>query len=481
MERLLLLLSSLEKSELSKFKAFLNSPFYNTNPFLSILFAYLRKFYPSFKGSKLELEQIRKRLLSDKAYHPTYLEDRISELARLLEEFLMVRQVQTDQTLRTEVKWQTFKSRNLHAQTLKVRSDIYQTIEEEPASEWADSFSKWHWANRLYCDLESETPKHPAPQIGKIMEWLDEHYLIHKLSYICELLSRQKTFQENHSIRLFDAVLREAEKRQKDHPKIYIYYQLIKMFQADFPEEVFQSVDQLFRDNYQELSLFEQRLLLYKLCGIASSQLMEGQKINYGKKGFDLYKFGVEKGILLIDGKIKEKTFINICILGATSNAYEWTKNFIHFKSLVLLPLKTIEETKLIGNTYFLFHLGKFEEANELLIDFPTKSVTLRYRINTLSIRCYMELFLRDSSYQDILAAKIRSFKKFISRNKRYSKARKKSYTNFIEAVSLLLKYRKNRSFTKSELAEAIEECKPVISPKWISTKVKTISKRRSP
>ncbi|MEO1516390.1 MAG: hypothetical protein AAFV95_15305 [Bacteroidota bacterium] len=478
MKRLLSLLSSLRKNELSQVRSFLDSPFHNTNRFIRELFAYLRKFYPDFSSPRLELDYLRVKLLQDRDTHPTYLEDRIAELCRLLEEFLVIRQVQTDKRLRREARWQTFTQRKLFKEVTKMRKDILQDVQREDVSPWSDPFPRWYWSERLFTQLETAVGKIPSPGMDQIMYRLDDHYIVSKLMYICELLSRQKTYQEEHNFLFFEPLLEEAKRKQEDHPKIYIYYKLIQMFIKDLSEDQFLTVKNWFTEKYKNFDKFEKLFIVVKLIGVASKHMFQSN-YDYMKEVALLYQFGIEKDLLPIAGKISDRTFINVCTSGASAGEFEWTERFIDHEGPKLLDLEKKEETILVGRIYFLFHSGKYELASELLNDFPSSDVRLKFRINTLCIRCYFELYINDYSYEGLLFAKLNSFKKFIKRNKSHSESRKKAYSNFIEAVRQLLKFQKAENKDYERLIRQIEKNKPITSSNWLKSKALHIYKNQ--
>ena len=89
--RLLQLLKILHEDELSQFRKYLASPYFNERPKALELFSLLEKYHPEFSSTKLVKEKIFKRIYPGEEYKDIKLRQLMSYMAGLTENFLLLR------------------------------------------------------------------------------------------------------------------------------------------------------------------------------------------------------------------------------------------------------------------------------------------------------------------------------------------------------------------------------------------------------
>ena len=82
------ILRSLDSHEFRQFGKFVRSPYFNENSGIVNLYDILKKYYPGFDSKNFSKEKIHRRLYPKKKYNDTNFRKLLSDLKKLLEEFL---------------------------------------------------------------------------------------------------------------------------------------------------------------------------------------------------------------------------------------------------------------------------------------------------------------------------------------------------------------------------------------------------------
>ena len=114
------LLSSFSREELRSFRLFLKSSFFNQSPVLLRLFDVIKKYHPTYTSSRLAKENIYKKLNPSVPFTEKLINDRISELSKLVIEFMTIQQLREDKALKNEVFRKSLASHQLSVMFLSL-------------------------------------------------------------------------------------------------------------------------------------------------------------------------------------------------------------------------------------------------------------------------------------------------------------------------------------------------------------------------
>ena len=216
----------------------------------------------------------------------------------------------------------------------------------------------------------------------------------------------------------------------------------------------------------------EKAFLLIKLCNLGSNRVAHGQ-LDFLPRVMELYRSGVEEQLLVQKGTIDSDVFLNICILGAQAQTHEWVQGFIDtYQHFLLSESKAVVLAQ--SRSYLLFHQNEFLAARNLLNEVHSSKLVYTLRIQSMSVRCLLELVLSDTGYEPVLHSKLVSFKAVLSKGK-LQVQRKKAYLHFVAAVKEIADYKSKtpRNIQKYDaLYKNVNAYDPLVLKAWLQQKL---------
>jgi hypothetical protein len=173
----------------------------------------------------------------------------------------------------------------------------------------------------------------------------------------------------------------------------------------------------------------------------------------------DLYKFGIEKDILVYNKKIDEAVFNNIVSVACMQKEYDWTNRFIT-DYYSLLPDKVKLVTFNIARASVAICVGKYKDVINLLNQLEVKEILQQLRVYTLYIRALYHL----QEYA-LVTDKCKSFVKFVRRRK-LPQDTVEATLNFTRLLEQFIKVNNSRQF----LEQKTMTTSPLFCKDWFMT-----------
>ncbi len=467
--KLLDILKCCSTKQLTRFGEFVQSPYFNKNTELSDFYGYVRQFAPKFINKKLERQTLFAALYPGQAYNEKKLGYLMSDLVKLLEDFLAIHRFETDpskmsyQLLRTYDEWGLEKHYNntmREAITLQEKQPIRD-------SEYFYSQYKLEELNSVVFDKRRKRVYDNSLQ--KAIDNLDLHYLTLKLKYSCELANRKNVIATQYELRLLDEILLYLKEHPMDDvPAIAIYYQILMTLLESDDDEHFIQLKDLLNRHADKFDVNEARDMYAYAQNYCIKKINTGH-LNFLNDLFELYKTVLSKKLIFINEELPHWTYKNIVSSAMRLQEYDWAEEFIEQYKHHLTPEHA--ETAYAYNLANLhFNRQQYDEALELL---QKVEYTDYYQLNVkvLLLKIYYELDEIEPLYSLLDAFKI-----FLKRNKRVSEYQKNIYINLIKFVKKAIKIVPGDKRKAVELGVQIKEKKEVADINWLLEKVDEIS-----
>lgn len=473
--KLVALLRSVRAEEMRWLAKFVRSPYYNANVWVVRLFDYLRKYHPDFDSPKVDKTVIFQHLLPDQSFDDRRLRLIMFRLSELVEEFLVAQRLKGDRLRRDELLVNELGERN-HYELFEKR---HQTlIQEWGNTPYRDEFyylKLWRLQHRYFYHPQTARFDISAEGLTKIMQNLDAFYVLSKMRYGAELRNRENILSERYQVPL----LRECRDLAANHlvfegDKVFqVSQDVLSLMEQPQNEVVYQRLE----DNViANLNLFrpeDQSALLRYLIN-ATIQLYNLGKPVFLDNQFRLYHLGLKKELFLREGELSDVTFLNIIITAAVLKKIDWVEDFIQ-KYGARLPAEAQKDAVLLGQAYWHFVAGRFDESNSFLR--RIESVELQYllRIKSLTLRNHFEILLRDDTYYDLWIHESRAYEKFLRRDKRLSGARVQAYLNLIYFLRKLAKWRmspRSSEEKRAKIRAELANTPGVVARQWLEEKL---------
>jgi len=459
------LFRSFSKKERQEAEHFLQS-FYGTKRIELSVFAYLNTLRINDETLKeeLNLEQVF-YIVYDRMAKETKelvnLQNSCSDLYAYLMKFLVWKEME-EGCFETEImKLRALKKRNLNKEYLSQIKRISNRKEKETKRDFWYPLQLLMLKDLHYYTTDIDKFGQEANIVPQAMELLDEFYFTAKLKYSCELLMREKLFQEKNTILLLDEILNLQVKREEGTRELEaLYLKAIKVIRGGDQEKYLD----LKREIEGELSIEDSELFIFVgyLLNYSAGLYRKGD-LRGSKQTFELYNFGLKRGLFTLSGYFHENLFLGIVNVGCILGSFLEVSNIIQKWGPSLRP--EIKDTvMLIGESRVAFSKGDYEDVLELSSHIKTKNPSYKLLTFLSEIKAYYEL---RTKYKKQFYRKWDQFERFLRENKRLQQSYVKAGLNFLHFLKLLSQVKE-----KNELLDELESTQLIISKEWLSEKI---------
>lgn len=278
--------------------------------------------------------------------------------------------------------------------------------------------------------------------------------------------ARQNVFKVDYELGIIQTVIDEVEQKELCNiPAISIYYYTYK---AQLDTENIEAFKNLQNQLVSYAELFEpielgQSYLLAINIGI--KLLNKGEHELMGEI-LELYKTGIESGVLVFSNRLSRFTYKNSTTLAIRLKDFDWVAYFLpKFKEF--LDPNYQEESFNYGLAHLYYAQQNYDDALKLLfISAKSDDVFINLSTKVLLTRIFYE-----QNELDSLDAQLNSFKSYI-RRKNMITYQRPHYQNFINTMNKLIRLNPYDKSEKVALRKEIEELQPLPVKYWFLEQV---------
>jgi hypothetical protein len=467
--KLISILKTFSARELNAFKKLVGSSFFNVNEDVSALFFELKRLFPEFDEKQTEKKSIYKKVFPGKRYNEQTLRYVMTDLTRLLEEFLVQKQFGENETLRKHLLMQSLNQRDLDKYFLQHMNDAYSAQEKSPYRDTIyyerqalleeDSYS---WTSR-------KDNRAIDSSLQSLVDNIDIHYLTKKLKYSCEIINRMNVLKVQYNLSFLDNTLAFLKNNSFAHiPAITIYYQVLLTLRESENESHYRKLKTLLAEHISKFPQTELRDIYGFVQNYCIRQINLGNN-NYLRELFENYKILLKNEIIIENNNLAQFDFKNIVTIALRLDEYKWTENFIEKYS----PLLSADFRKnAINYNIARLHYSKkqYRDALRLLLAVEFTDVYYHLDSKSLLLRIYFEL----EDWEPLLSL-FNTFKIYLKRNKLISEYQRTTYTNLVKFVRKLTRIKMGSKLSLEEVRHEIEQVKQIADLTWLQSKVEEL------
>ncbi len=425
--------------ELKSFDKWLHSPWCTANKKLARLFALLQKYYPDFEHPACQFDSLLSKLDPEKKTTPKYLRNLMAELSKQVHQFLIYQQLAHRDDIKNQLLQEVLLQREQTQSAAALAMKTIQTLEEKTAKSSEDFFVLHQLYQQLYFQIHTATRQQPDQHfLHKANQMLDVFYTLTKAHFLLEQQERIRISRGNMAIPGDNKMVLNFAKKT-DVPALQIYDELLTVpTPISFPS--FLKIKALVFDAFDTFGEREQRVFFMSLLNMAARLRLQGQ----GKvleEIFELYQLGLEKKLLLQDGKMTARTYNNIVTVANLLEKRPFVGHFITAFT-ASLEAKIQPDAHCWAKAHTAYHCGNFEEAIDLINEHSRKHPFSSHLYNLQSrmilLQANFDLFRKDDTYYESFLHYCLALEKFIRRDKVFSDSRKRAYLNFIKITQKL-------------------------------------------
>lgn len=457
-------LETLSSEEQQRFGLFVQSPYFNSQPMVTAFFdAFVKHCWK--KGLPPDKAALHQQLYPALPYDDHRIRLLMSKLFKLLEVFWKVEKSDT------EMPWsvpQTYRQRQLpkHFEQALCRSQRQLSTSPERSSRYF--LDQYLLADEAYRQ-RAQQKRTSSLNLHEADQYLNIFYCIAKLRQACLAKSHQFVFPTDYEIALLEELLQylhDSPLLQEAAVAAYYHSYHYLHGSADAARHFDAFLDLI---SGPKLAVFpaeelqDMFLLALNFCtrqyNLGSSAYLQAQ--------LQLYKLGLEKGLLLQQGQLSPFTYRNITTLGLILEDYEWVDNFLeHYRAA--MPVNRADQMYHFCRARLEYAKGRYGAALQRLNEVHFGEPLLQLSVRTVRLKLFYE-----TGAFDVLEARMHALEKFIRRKKTLSYHRE-NYLNLLHFLRQLQELPPGEKNAREALADEIKVCPNVAERTWLLRQLST-------
>lgn len=457
--RLVGILRTFSKKELRDFNKWLHSPVHNLRKDVQDLFGYLAGEGKIVKSNLLNKELIFKSIFPNEEFNDAKMRQSVHFLMNALENFLVYSEIIKDQVNAKTILASVYRKRSLPKSFQKAMNEAKKEQIKNQYKDWRYLFSDYLLEEEKYT-YNSRLRRTTDMNLQEAADALDTTYLSNKLRQMCLMLSHQAVYKKEYEIGMHNEILKYVESKNfLEIPAIAIYYYSYKATTEKDKEHYFLSLKNQIEQNghlFRQAEIRDIYLLAINYCIF---KINEANK-KFFTESFDIYKRGIETGILMENGILSHRTFLNIVLNGTYLKEYDWVAYFIDsYKEF--LEINHRENMSNYCWARLHFEKGDFDKSMKLLSQFEYNDILMNLTAKTLLLKMYYQ-----QEEIDALDSLLDSIGIYL-RRKKVIGYHKSNYKNIIRFTKKLLKVTGPNKY-REKLVKEINEANPLTEKAWL-------------
>lgn len=478
--KLIELLRQFNRKEMTRFREFVFSPYFNKHRDVRALIGYLDTCFPEFTEFQCDRYRIHKKLFRGKAHDQGKLAVIFTYAYRLAEQFL------AQETLKAEKP----EINNLLLRGIRqVKAfDLYQKVLDRSGTQLTETEeqSSIHWWHRY--QLASERDYYLNHIIAKrdlsglhVMEGhLDRFYLAEKLKNAVEAQIRRNMVKVRSESRMLDTAVKEVAENLEEYrniPAIYLYYKLYEMLREQDHRYYYEALREL--KNGESCFLTHERASLYNYFQNYCIREINRNNLQFLEELFRLYQSQLEQELLLDEGYLSEWHYKNIVTVGLRLEELDWVHDFIRTYRDRLRP--EVADNAYRFNLAAYYHEAKvYGKVLDLLTKVEYRDPRYNQSAKALLLRTYYEL-----EEDEALFSLVDSFLQYLQRNEKMTDARRDGYYHLFRLTRRAAHIRSRLGYDKKEKTEKdlqrlrreLKSSGAIFNQSWLEAKMDEIAK----
>lgn len=427
--KLFVLLESFSSEELRGAKKAVQSPIFNSNKRIELLFDFLRKKHPVFPRTDKFKNEIYTKIYPNGTYNDYKLRRIFSELREVLEDYLLYTKMKTDSFTRDLSITKIYSQRNLSDLFNKKTEQLLKKIDSNPYPDSQMLFFKSVLMKDFF-EYQGTMKLKYYEYLVKSMEALHLFYMGERATTKLVYQTLSKTLSLPLKLPLEQELQSLGEDFSETIPLNFLIYQKIWDLVETNEESFYQEVSQSYNENLENFTKPDQRAILRCLINYCIAQFNSGKK-QFGDHILDLYDKGLSMKMLLEDdGSISETIYKNMVMLGVQTKKFDWVAKFIEDYGK-LIDLSSQQEAKSFSLAYLHFFQKDFSKTIDVLQNIKFTNVNDIISAKSILLRAYFETYLNDQSFYFLFESNAFAFYKYLKRSN-ISEEKKSRYLKFI-------------------------------------------------
>lgn len=475
---LIKIIKTFSRKEMTRFWEFAHSPYHNKHGEVRLLTEYLNKVYPDFGEKKTNRNVLFGKLFPGEKFDQKRLALLFTYTLRLLEKFLSVEQLKSEDFHEKLYLLRRLRSKELFAFYDKKLPETERILRKKQSDGQNTYESVFQLANEKDLYFNQLYRNEHQRNLTEKQRMFDLFYFSEKLKDACEMKLRSRILKMDFDLKMLKEVLEETENPENDFSKnaaIIVYSSIYKMLITPETSAYFET--------FTIIKQYEHRFPVSELQNIYNNlQNYCIRQINLGnqhflKEVFKIYQFQLEKGWLLVDEFLPEWHYINIVTTGLRLEENDWVFKFIEeYKNLLKPPV--VENAYSYNLASYYYNIKQFDKVLDLLIKVEYTDIRYNLTAKALLMRTYFDL-----DEEEAFLSLTDAFRQFLKRNRLISEFQKRGYYNLIKFARKVFQIKSSIGFDSKEklredlkkLMSETEKSEGIFNQSWLEGKIETL------
>jgi hypothetical protein len=383
----------------------------------------------------------------------------LASLGNLAEEYVGWMVWKNSQNLKRSCQLQGLAQKSLSDEYLKTQKELFKEPEDKVISMWDDFYKMRTLFNNYYFGINPSEENY-SDEFNNLLEFFRKSTAKIAQMLMVEIKNRERLLSESwqHEKEFFKPFFETTTELKP------ITDRLISMNNNDETAsyEYLRSI--LLSKEIDRFSLHIQYSIVTYCNIFLTGRIKKGDMVR-GQELLDLYEFGMEKGILTLNGTMPIKKFINIINIASKLGKIDWSRKIVD-NWAYKVDISNPKEVARLGHATIFFHEKKYENAINILSKMKSSNFQHRLRYRWLLLMAQYEL---NHEYIDVVKVQIDNFRRFLLSNEsRISNSTYEGLKSSIKILNMILNRR-----PEITIEEYYKNRKVVFDRKWIMEKIK--------
>ncbi len=386
--------NKLSPDEIVRFGKFLNSPFFNSNKSILILFDYLKSIYPDVKNENISKSVISSIVYNEKKLNDVKIRKLLSDFGILMDSFLI--QIAEDERSpgRRVLLLNTLRERGM----VKRFEKEYRELKKSLNSSFSKNESFYNEQVNLLSEfynfnlINFKNTKAECLQLKS--DLLDMKFLFSKLHTFYEMFdnegsrNRGQYFNRTFYDELMEFTENNLSHIKDNHPNVFIIYHVLRMNET-LNDNYLNTMLNYLKINNKKFNKVNLSYYYNYITSYYTTKINTGH-IRYRKDLISVYMKMMKEELFLIDNIITDVEYNNVVNAALAEGEFEWVNRFIeHYR--VYLENSFAEDIYNLAKAKYYFHTNNYEEIFKHLNQVDIKDPTYYINSKFLLGRVYYE------------------------------------------------------------------------------------------
>ncbi len=483
--KLITQLKLLSAEDLAQFENFLISPYCNRNKKVVDLFALIKPFAPDYNDLSLNKDTVFAKLFSDKSSGGSNLTQLMSQLGKLLKDFLAYENYRRHPYNKQLALMQELADRNnMGGLKEELKTLVLPSLGDSRVQD-ADLFYCHYTLQGLNFTYHIRTHNRDteAP-LMQLTDCLDTYILVLKLRSMVSILSRQRVLNQQYSLRWCEIVKDANMPPFNKVALIQFYNHIVHILQGIDVDEHYNKLRALLRLEAHQIE-YGELLQIYSICLNHELRLVKEDTENIHSIVELCQEMEQNR---LFDKHIQNVVYTSVVKFASQVGEYQWADSFMAtYKDKIAVDSPEERDyTYNYSRAIWHFYKGEHKKAKYLLgQNYPDAYYYAERKTFLMKIYYYLE-------EEDELTNEVKAVKAYLSRDKIMTNYNKESMENFTAIIAKLNKLKnktqiKNHLTVDSTIAEFdalekhIREIRPIYDLTWVNSAFAELKKNNLP